>query len=104
MVFLFYLSYWGKRVNSNTSISILNILKKRTDSPKNWRLERGKSRYENKKEVRWELYNLKEDPKEQNNLAIHFPEIIEKIDSFQQTAHRQAHIREWEFVNPKFKR
>ena len=57
-----------------------------------------------KKEVRWELYNLKEDPKEQNNLAIQFPEIIEKIDSFQQTAHRHSHIREWEFVDPKFKR
>ena len=57
-----------------------------------------------KKEVRWELYNLKEDPKEQNNLAIQYPGIIVQLDSLQRIAHRHPHIREWEFVDPKFKR
>ena len=57
-----------------------------------------------KKEVGWELYNLKEDPKEQNNLAIQYPGIIVQLDSLQRIAHRHPHIREWEFVDPKFKR
>lgn len=52
----------------------------------------------------WELYNLKEDPQEQNNLATQFPEIIAQIDSLQRIAHRHPHIREWEFIDPKFKK
>jgi arylsulfatase A-like enzyme len=52
----------------------------------------------------WELYNLKEDPQELMNLAQQYPEIILKIDSLQQIAHRPAHIREWEFINPKYKK
>ena len=54
--------------------------------------------------VVWELYNLKEDPKEQNNLAGQHPEIVGQIDSIQQIAHRHPHIREWEFIDPKYKR
>ena len=52
----------------------------------------------------WELYNLKEDPQELKNLAQQYPEIILKIDSLQQIAHRPSHIREWEFINPKYKK
>jgi arylsulfatase A-like enzyme len=55
-------------------------------------------------EADWELYNLKEDPHEQKNLAQQHPEIVLKIDSLQHIAHRPAHIREWEFINPKFKK
>ena len=55
-------------------------------------------------EADWELYNLKEDPQEQKNLALQHPEIVLKIDSLQRIAHRPAHIREWEFINPKFKK
>jgi len=50
------------------------------------------------------LYNLKEDPQEQKNLALQHPEIVLKIDSLQRIAHRPSHIREWEFINPKFKK
>lgn len=52
----------------------------------------------------WELYNLKEDPQEQKDLAQQYPEIIVKIDSLQRIAHRPAHIREWEFIDPKYKK
>ncbi len=52
----------------------------------------------------WELYNLKEDPKERNNLAEAYPGIISSIDSLQKKAHRHPHIREWEFIDPKFKK
>lgn len=52
----------------------------------------------------WELYNLKEDPKEQTDVAAQHPKIVAQIDSLQQIAHRHPHIREWEFIDPKFKK
>ena len=52
----------------------------------------------------WELYNLNNDPKEEENLAEQHPELIKKIDSLQRLAHRHPHIREWEFIDPKFKK
>jgi arylsulfatase A len=52
----------------------------------------------------WELYNLKTDPQEKYNLAAKHPEIIHTMDSLQRRAHRHPHIREWEFIDPKFKK
>ncbi|MDA8948075.1 arylsulfatase [Flavobacteriaceae bacterium] len=52
----------------------------------------------------WELYNLKKDPQERENLALQYPEIVLQIDSLQRIAHRHPHIREWEFIDPKFKK
>lgn len=54
-------------------------------------------------EATWELYNLKEDPYEAQNVASQFPERIQQMDSLQRIAHRHPHIREWEFIDPKFK-
>jgi len=34
-----------------------------------------------------ELYNLREDPAEVNDLSAEQPEIVEKIDAFMRTAH-----------------
>ena len=51
---------------------------------------------------KWELYNLKNDIQETNNVANKYPEILKKLDSIQKLAHRHPHIREWEFVDPKF--
>jgi len=53
---------------------------------------------------KWELYNLKTDRNEVFNVAAEHPEIVNKIDSLHKTAHRHPHIREWEFVDPKFKK
>jgi len=50
----------------------------------------------------WELYDLKNDPSEKINLASQYQEIVQKIDSLQRIAHRHPHIREWEFIDPKF--
>lgn len=54
--------------------------------------------------VQWELYNLKTDPQEQHDLAALHPKIISKIDSIQLLSHRHPHIKEWEFIDPKFKK
>ncbi len=52
----------------------------------------------------WELYNMEEDPNEQKDLAATFPTIVQQMDSLQRLAHRHPHIREWEFIDPKFKK
>ena len=54
--------------------------------------------------AKWELYNLKNDPAESINLASQYPEKILQLDSLQKLAHRHPHIREWEFIDPKFKK
>ena len=50
-----------------------------------------------------ELYNLTEDPKEQNYLAGQHLEIVRQIDSMQPITHLHFHIREWYFIDPKYK-
>ncbi|MGC6421927.1 MAG: arylsulfatase [Flavobacteriaceae bacterium] len=50
----------------------------------------------------WELYNLKLDPHEKNNLARQHPEILKRADSLVRVSHRHPHLREWEFMDPKF--
>ena len=54
--------------------------------------------------IGWELYNLKNDPSEQNDVATVHPKKIKILDSIVKVAHQPAHIREWEFINPKFKK
>ena len=50
----------------------------------------------------WELYDLSIDPAEKNNLAGIHPELLLIADSLLQVSHRHPHIREWEFIDPKF--
>lgn len=54
--------------------------------------------------AKWELYDLKNDPSESTDLASKYPEKIQQLDSLQKLAHRHPHIREWEFIDPKFKK
>lgn len=52
----------------------------------------------------WELYNLLEDPKEQNNLAASNPDIITELKEIAKREHRHPHILDWEFIDPKITR
>jgi len=52
----------------------------------------------------WELYDLETDWQESRDLADKHPDIIRRFDSILEKEHRHAHIREWEFVDPKFNR
>jgi arylsulfatase A-like enzyme len=54
-------------------------------------------------DAKWELYNLETDPKERLDVASQHPKIVSRMDSLHKIAHRHPHIREWEFVDPKFK-
>ena len=51
----------------------------------------------------WELYNLKEDSKEVNNLVVEHPEIIQKMNEIVKKEHQHPHVKEWEFIDSKLK-
>lgn len=63
---------------------VKNNLKKNIDSP-------------------WEIYNLNEDLSELKDISVDNPEIIKMFDKIVEQEHMNAHIRDWEFINPKFK-
>jgi len=50
----------------------------------------------------WQLFNLKTDNKEIKDIAGKYPEIIKQLNAIQKMEHQHAHIREWEFIDPKF--
>jgi len=51
----------------------------------------------------WEIYDLESDEAESINLAAAHPELSARFDSILIREHQPAHIREWEFVSPKFR-
>jgi len=61
-----------------------------------------KSNMKTDKNAPWEIYNLKTDEKEANNVAAQHPELAKKFEQILQEQHQPSHIRDWEFINPKF--
>lgn len=51
----------------------------------------------------WQIFNLKNDIAESENVAAQHPELAEKFDAIQRKEHQHSHLREWEFIDPKFK-
>ena len=54
------------------------------------------------KSTPWQLFDLKDDWKETNNLAAKNPEMIKRLDEIVLKEHHRSHLKEWEFVNPLF--
>ncbi len=50
----------------------------------------------------WEVYNLAIDKGEKVNLADQYPLLIKRFEGILKEQHQPSHIREWEFVAPKF--
>ncbi len=50
----------------------------------------------------WQLYNLASDIAEKKDVAADHREIIKQLIAIAQKEHRCAHIKEWEFVDPRF--
>lgn len=50
----------------------------------------------------WMIFDLENDRKEEQDLAAQHPELIKKFDTIVDHQHQPAHIKEWEFINPKF--
>jgi arylsulfatase A len=51
------------------------------------------------KSAKWELYNLKTDIGENNNLAEKYPKVIQKVDKIARQSH-QHHptVQQWNFM------
>ena len=67
----------------------------------NWKAVRTNVR--NNRAAPWQLYNLASDPYETNDIAVQYPDLVRQFDVIQKKEHQQPHIREWEFIDPKFK-
>ena len=50
----------------------------------------------------WELYDLKKDPQEKNDVSALYPAVIDHMNSLLKSEHQHSHIRDWEFVDPRF--
>ena len=50
----------------------------------------------------WQLFNLKTDRNEMTDVAAQNPEIVKQLEAIQKREHQSAHIKEWEFIAPKF--
>jgi arylsulfatase A-like enzyme len=51
----------------------------------------------------WEVYDLQADPAESNDVSAQHPELVQQFETIMHKEHDQAHLREWEFIDPKFK-
>ncbi len=54
------------------------------------------------KNAPWEIYNLATDVQETTNVADQHPELTQLFEEIVKLEHQPSHIKEWEFVNPKF--
>jgi arylsulfatase A len=61
-----------------------------------------KSNMKKDKNAAWEIYHLKTDEKETKNIAAEHPELVKKFEEIMKIEHQSSHIKEWEFVDPKF--
>lgn len=61
-----------------------------------------KSQMKKNKNAPWEIYDIAKDPSEKNDIANENKDLQKQMDDIVQKQHRPSHIKEWEFVNPKF--
>lgn len=61
-----------------------------------------KSNMKKNKNAPWEIYNLKTDEKETTDVASQNPELAKKFEEILKKEHQLSHLREWEFIDPKF--
>lgn len=50
----------------------------------------------------WQLFDLRNDPAETTDLSARHPELLRRLDELVAREHLRSHVREWEFVSPKF--
>ncbi|MBS1497401.1 MAG: arylsulfatase [Bacteroidetes bacterium] len=62
-----------------------------------------KSNMKKNKNASWEIYDLDSDEKETNNMAAQHPDLVKRFEEILKQQHQPSHLREWEFVDPKFK-
>lgn len=50
----------------------------------------------------WQIYDLETDPKESQDRFLEQTVLARQFDEIVRREHQHAHIKEWEFINPKF--
>ena len=50
----------------------------------------------------WQVFNLRNDRNETTDMAGKHPDLVRQFDAIQKNEHQHSHIREWEFIDPKF--
>jgi arylsulfatase A-like enzyme len=50
----------------------------------------------------WQIFNLATDRNETTDIAGLHPELVQQFDAIQSKEHQHSHIRDWEFIDPKF--
>lgn len=61
-----------------------------------------KSNMKKNKNAPWEIYNLKTDEKETTDVAFQNPDLAKKFEAILKKEHQLSHLRDWEFIEPKF--
>lgn len=61
-----------------------------------------KSQLKKNKQAPWELFDLANDLSESHDIAKNHPEVLKQMDEIVKNQHRPSHIKEWEFIDPKF--
>ena len=61
-----------------------------------------KSNMKKDRNASWEIYNLATDTNETTDVAPKHPELVNQMEVIMKREHQSAHIKEWEFVDPKF--
>jgi arylsulfatase A-like enzyme len=51
----------------------------------------------------WQVFDLRNDRNETTDVAGKHPDLVKQFDAVQKNEHQHSHIREWEFIDPKFK-
>lgn len=61
-----------------------------------------KSNMKKNKNAAWEIYDLENDVKETTDLSTQHPDLLKQFDAILKKEHQPTHIRDWEFIDPKF--
>ena len=61
-----------------------------------------KSNMKKNKNARWEIYDMALDENETTDIAAQHPQLSKKFEAILKKEHRTSHIKEWEFIDPKF--
>jgi arylsulfatase A len=52
--------------------------------------------------VSWMIFDLEKDVQESKDLSSQYPDLVKYFDSIVKQEHEPAHVKEWEFIAPKF--
>lgn len=61
-----------------------------------------KSNMKKDKNAPWEIFDMQKDEKETTDLSLQHPELVKRFETILKKEHQPSHLREWEFINPKF--